>query len=154
MSSLIAMLSFTSLIACGNDEPAAAVAAPAPGSPPRSTPAAQTGEVDVAALKAAMDAGPVRLIDVRTPDEFAGARVPGAVNIPLDELESRLSDVSQDKGDVVYLICAVGGRSARATEALAAAGFLHPINVTGGTNGWKSAGLPTDSGPTGDTTIE
>ena len=110
----------------------------------------------MAGLKTAMDAGPVRLIDVRSPKEFAEARVPGAVNIPLGELESRLSEVSQDKGDTIYLICAVGGRSSRATEALAAAGFLHPINVDGGTNGWKAAGLPTDAGPpaAGDTRIE
>jgi rhodanese-related sulfurtransferase len=150
MSSFIAVLSLIVLGACGADEPA--VAAPPPAA--QAAPRAQPGEVDVAALKAAMDAGPVRLIDVRTPAEFADARVPGAVNIPLDELESRLSDVSQDKADEVYLICAVGGRSARATKALAAAGFLHPINVAGGTNGWKAAGMPTDSGPTGDAKLE
>lgn len=154
MPSLLTILPFVALIACGADDPAPATAAPA--APAVAAPEGKAGEVDVAGLKAAMDAGSVRLIDVRTPAEYADARVPGAVNIPLDQLESRLADVADDKAAEVYLICAVGGRSKRATKALAQAGFQRPINVAGGTNGWKAAGLPVESGPptTGDAKVE
>ena len=104
-----------------------------------------SGVTTVDELRAAMGRGDVVLIDVRTPVEYAGGRVPGAVNIPLDQLERRLPELSSHRADVVYLICAVGGRSARATSLLAANGFSKPINVDGGTNGWRKAGYPIEA---------
>ena len=156
MSSRIASLSLVLLFACSSEPAVPPSSGPAQAAAPAAAPAPAPAAVDAAGLKAALAAGPARLIDVRTPAEFAEARVPGAVNIPLDELASRLAEVAPDKADDLYVICASGGRSARATEALAAAGFARPINVTGGTNGWKAAGLPTESGPpaAGDAKVE
>lgn len=100
-------------------------------------------EVGVAEL-AELLSGDIALIDVREPDEYAEARVPGAVLVPLETIPERVSDLP-DKH--LYMICALGGRSLKAAEYLTARGWTC-TNVAGGTNGWVEAGLPFDSGPT------
>jgi rhodanese-related sulfurtransferase len=78
----------------------------------------------------------VPLIDVREEDEFARGHVPGAVNLPMSTIGSRLDELPEGAFDV---ICQVGGRSARVAEALEARG--HDVtNVDGGTSDWVSAG--------------
>lgn len=89
-------------------------------------------------------AGGAPLVDVRMPDEYAEARVPGAVLIPLPELGARVGEVPSDRR--VYVICASGGRSAAAVEALNNAGW-DTVNVAGGTKAWVAEGRPFDSGP-------
>jgi rhodanese-related sulfurtransferase len=61
------------------------------------------------------------LIDVRTASEYAAGHVAGAINIPVDDLSSRLSEISIDRQIVVY--CASGTRSARAAQTLCGAGY-------------------------------
>jgi rhodanese-related sulfurtransferase len=95
----------------------------------------------VADLQAAL-AGGAPLIDVRTPGEFASGHVPGAKNIPLDELPARMGELG-DPAAEVFVICEVGGRSAQAASSLAAAG-RRAVNVKGGTRAWKAAGLPVE----------
>lgn len=117
---------------------------------PTSTPTAdqpsvtQPGAVDVATLKSAMDNGNITVIDVRTDDEYNSGHVPGARHIPLNDLPGQLSSLQGMRDQEIYLICAVGGRSARAATLLAQEGFTHPINVEGGTNAWRTAGYPLD----------
>ncbi len=60
--------------------------------------------------------GSATVIDVRTPGEFAGGHVAGSINIPLNELPQRISEI-KDKQHIV-LCCASGGRSASATMFL------------------------------------
>ncbi|CAQ01817.1 rhodanese-like domain-containing protein [Clavibacter sepedonicus] len=81
------------------------------------------------------------IIDVREPDEYAGGHARSAVNVPLSELGERLDEIPTDQP--VHVICQSGGRSARATDALAARG-IDAIDVTGGTSAWIDADLPTD----------
>ena len=85
------------------------------------------------------------LLDVREDEEWAAGYAPGACHIPLGELGARAAEVPQDQA--VYVICRSGGRSARAAQALAAAGW-QAINVAGGMQDWAAAGRPmaTDSG--------
>jgi len=78
----------------------------------------------------------VPLIDVREEHEFAGGHVPGAVNLPMSTIGSRLDELPQGAFDV---ICQVGGRSARVVEALEARGH-DATNVEGGTSDWVAAG--------------
>lgn len=101
-------------------------------------------EIDVATL-AGLHAQGVTIIDVRNPDEYEAAHVPGAVLIPLPEVADRADEVPGDR--TVYLICAVGGRSQRAGEHLAGLG-RDVVNVAGGTKGWIEAGHPTTAGTT------
>ncbi len=102
-------------------------------------------EIGVAEL-AELLAGDIALIDVREPDEYVGARVPGAVHIPLAAIPERASELPDRH---LYMICGVGGRSLKAAEYLAARGWSC-TNVAGGTNGWVEAGYPFDSGPAVD----
>ena len=96
-------------------------------------------EMDPAALKARLDAGEeVYLLDVRNPDELEEhGMIPGAVNIPIDQLEARLAEVPKDKPIVTY--CMRGGRASRAAETLRSNGYEQPIEY-GGITAWKEAG--------------
>jgi rhodanese-related sulfurtransferase len=81
------------------------------------------------------------VIDVREPHEYVEGHVPGAVNVPLSELPARLGEIPTDRP--IQVICELGGRSARATQAFAAEG-LDATNVTGGTSAWVEAQLPVE----------
>lgn len=95
--------------------------------------------VDVATLKTDLDRGSVPLlVDVRTSGEYERGHVPGAKNVPLDELEARLPELGSKEREV-YVVCQSGKRSARASHTLAEAGF-HPVDVAGGTSAWEAAG--------------
>ncbi len=83
--------------------------------------------------KEAMAAG-ATLIDVRTPGEFAEGHLAGAVNIPVDALQTRLNEVgAKDKPVVVY--CRSGKRSARAKGLLKEAGYLKVFDLRAMSNG-------------------
>jgi rhodanese-related sulfurtransferase len=85
-----------------------------------------------------------RLIDVRTPVEFAEVHAEGAQLIPLDALDPKavMSDRNGSDGEPIYVICKSGGRSAKAVEKFRAAGFTDVLSVEGGTTAWEQAGLP------------
>lgn len=84
---------------------------------------------------------PGSLIDVRSPEEFADGHVPGAVNVPLDDVLSHPS--RHGGGDTVHVICASGRRSAMAADAMIAVG-VPAVSVAGGTQAWMQAGRPVD----------
>lgn len=81
------------------------------------------------------------LVDVRTPEEFATGHIAGAVNIPLDTLESRLGEVPKDTPIVLY--CRTGNRSAQAADLLEGAGYSD-IRDLGGILDWTAAGYPVE----------
>ncbi len=74
------------------------------------------------------------LLDVRTPGEYGGGHLDGAVNIPVDGLEGRLAEVGpKDKPVVVY--CASGHRSGIASRILRNAGFTQVLDL-GSIDNW------------------
>jgi sulfur-carrier protein adenylyltransferase/sulfurtransferase len=77
------------------------------------------------------------LLDVRTPEEAARARIEGSVLIPLAELEARLPELAGWRGMPVVALCHHGGRSARACELLRQAGFSDISNLQGGIDAWS-----------------
>jgi phage shock protein E len=80
----------------------------------------------------------VYVIDVRTPAEFDEGRIPGAVNIPLDELDVRLADVP--KGRLVVVYCESGKRARSAEKLLATSG--HDVrHLEGDMRAWRNAEL-------------
>ena len=79
------------------------------------------------------------LIDVRTPEEYAGGHITNSVNISVQTLESRLDEVPTDKTIVVY--CHSGNRSATASRILESAGYTD-IKDLGGIFAWQQAGYP------------
>ncbi|MCQ6552809.1 rhodanese-like domain-containing protein [Streptomyces sp. C10-9-1] len=80
------------------------------------------------------------IIDVRTPGEFAGGHLPGALNIPLDRIAQALPDIrhAADRGDVL-VVCASGARSGNACRILAENGIT-TATLSGGTGAWAADG--------------
>jgi rhodanese-related sulfurtransferase len=69
-----------------------------------------------------------RLLDVRSPEEFNGGHLPGAINIPVQQLEGRTGEVGPPDHDVV-VYCRSGHRSTRAAELLRERGFTKVHNL-------------------------
>jgi len=93
-------------------------------------------EVGPQELKRRWDAGErPAILDVREPWEIAIASLPGTVNIPLQEVPSRLGEL--DRGAELIVMCHGGGRSRRAAEFLAARGFTRVANLSGGIDAWS-----------------
>ncbi|PXV58440.1 NADPH-dependent 2,4-dienoyl-CoA reductase/sulfur reductase-like enzyme [Dysgonomonas alginatilytica] len=84
-----------------------------------------------------LDKDETLLIDVRTSGEFQFAHIDGAVNIPVDDIRSRLSEISKDKKIVVY--CAVGLRGYLASRILLQNGYTNIYNLSGGYKTYSNA---------------
>ena len=80
------------------------------------------------------------VLDVRTPQEYAEGHVPGAVNVPYDQLASRLAEVPKDKDVVLY--CKSGRRAGIAADVLAANGYKRLSHLEGDMNAWVEKGRP------------
>ena len=91
-------------------------------------------QIDVEKVLATPEAERPYLVDVRTSQEFSQGAIPGAVNIPVDELRSRLSELPRDQPIVVY--CQVGQRGYLATRILLQTGF-QAVNIGGGYKTFK-----------------
>jgi rhodanese-related sulfurtransferase len=83
------------------------------------------------------------LVDVRTPQEFAAGHVPGAVNIPYDQVASHLAEIPRDEDVVVY--CHSGRRAGLAGETLEKAGYKRVLHLQGDMQGWQKDGRPVEA---------
>jgi rhodanese-related sulfurtransferase len=82
------------------------------------------------------------IIDVRTAEEYATGHIPGALNIPFDQVAERISEVGAPHGVALY--CMVGPRARKGEAALLTAGYKTVFHLEGGLAAWQAAGLPTD----------
>lgn len=98
-------------------------------------------EIDPTSAAERARAGEALLVDVREDDEWAAGHAPGAVHHALGHLDP----AALPSGRPVIAVCRSGARSSRAVAALTAAG-VPAINLTGGMQGWQTAGLPVVSG--------
>lgn len=102
-------------------------------------------EWEVSPRDAAAELGsprPPLLLDVRRDDEWDLVRLPGAVHIPLDQLERRADELEDDEGRrdrPVIIYCHHGRRSLRAAAALQALGFANVRSLAGGIDLWSQA---------------
>ncbi|MEO3859606.1 rhodanese-like domain-containing protein [Acrocarpospora sp. B8E8] len=102
--------------------------------------------VDVPSARALISANPdVLVVDVRTPGEFASAHIPGAINLPLDQVDRHLRRIVSDAGGTMLLICQSGSRATQARTALTREGLAGVVVLDGGMNAWTAAGAPTTS---------
>ncbi|HEY4775471.1 MAG TPA: metalloregulator ArsR/SmtB family transcription factor [Xanthobacteraceae bacterium] len=90
-------------------------------------------------------AGTVTVLDVRPPDEFALGHLPGAINIPLSEIEARLADLDPDQEIVAYCRGPYCILSYQAVAKLRARGF-NARRLQDGLPQWRAAGLPVIAG--------
>lgn len=74
------------------------------------------------------------LLDVRNPDEFRQGHIPGAINIPLGQIDTAPSKIRKDAP--IFSYCLAGTRSARAVSALKSMGYTNVTNI-GGINRYK-----------------
>lgn len=92
-------------------------------------------------LQRLRDAHPdLRLVDVRTPGEFAARHIPGSYNLPLAELGDHEAELRAATGPVV-LVCESGRRAEQAESRLAQAGFPNVHVLDGGVAAWAGVGL-------------
>ena len=91
--------------------------------------------ISPAELESRLNSGDVPfMLDVREPEEMADGVIPGSVNIPMDYVKERLSELPTDRDIVV--ICHLGQRSAYITTQLNALGYDRAVNLVGGVDAW------------------
>lgn len=84
----------------------------------------------------------IQVLDVRTEAEYRMHRIPGALLLPVHEIEDRHGELDPE---ATYLVaCEHGMRSAATCEFLAAIGFQNLINLAGGMAQWVCEGLPAE----------
>ena len=100
-------------------------------------------EITATDLKRRLDSGEdIQIVDVREPNEVAIGRIPNSVHIPLGQVLNRMSEIDENRETVVH--CKMGGRSARAIDALQRSGFKgNLMNLKGGILAWSDEVDPT-----------
>lgn len=95
-------------------------------------------EITANELKQRLDSGEdIQIIDVREAHEVAVAKLPNAAHIPLGQVINRMSEIDPNRETVVH--CKMGGRSAKAIEALKRSGFSgNLLNLKGGITAWSN----------------
>lgn len=96
-----------------------------------------------AELQAARATDEIQLVDVRTRSEWDAGHIPGALHIPLGQLEQRLGEL--DPARAVAVSCQSGSRSSIGASLLKARGFRDVTHLRGGFSAWVDAGLPATS---------
>jgi len=95
-------------------------------------------EITATELKQRLDQGEdLQILDVREPNEVAIAKLPNSIHIPLAQVVNRMAEIDSSRDTVVH--CKMGGRSARAIEALKRSGFTGNLtNLKGGILAWSN----------------
>ena len=95
-------------------------------------------EITATELKQKLDSGAdVQIVDVREANEVAVAKLPNSIHIPLAQVLNRMSEIDPARETVVH--CKMGGRSARAIEALKRSGYTgNLLNLAGGITAWSN----------------
>lgn len=96
-------------------------------------------EVSAEEAFARSTSGEAVIVDVRELDEWEAGHIPGALHIPLAELEARWPELRAS--DPVIAVCRSGNRSSTAAQALRSVG-IDAANLSGGMKAWASAALP------------
>ena len=87
-----------------------------------------------------LNKGKVSIVDVRKSDEFSAGHLRDSKNIPIDNLDKRVSEL--DKTHPVLVVCQSGVRASRAAGEFRRAGFGEVYILDGGYTEWRSQGLP------------
>ena len=90
--------------------------------------------------------GVPRLVDLRTPVEFGVAHLPGAVNVPIKELEKRLDEVRPAKGQELVIYCLDGNRTRQAEAVLYSHDIDNFYHLQGSLEGWLQKQFPIEKG--------
>jgi phage shock protein E len=86
----------------------------------------------------------VLILDVRTSGEFEAGHVPNALNIPHDQLASRLLEIDGETDRPIVVYCKSGRRARMASSILVDAGHTNVAHLVGHMDAWDEKGLPTE----------
>ena len=102
--------------------------------------------IEANALAGQLERGGTTVIDVRGPDEFAGplGHIAGALNLPLDALPARVTEINALKDKPIIIVCRTDKRSASAATILIGSGFTDVYVLRGGMERWNQSGLPVE----------
>jgi rhodanese-related sulfurtransferase len=107
------------------------------------SPAAPAAIITGQEVKKRMEQNPKGVVlDVRTPAEFAEGHIPGAVNLPVDEVKAKVEALIADKQTAIVVYCRSGARSARAMKIMKELGFETVFNLAGGIRRWQAENHP------------
>ena len=84
------------------------------------------------------------VVDVCSAEEFAAGHVVGAKNVPMGDLEAKLTGAVKNKTTPLVLVCATGTRSRRAVATAKKLGYENARSLSGGMGAWRSANLPVE----------
>lgn len=84
------------------------------------------------------------VLDVREAIEYVAGHVPGAKNVPLGQLETRVAEIQKYKAKPVIVVCASGSRASGAIAILNKLNFANVHKLSGGFPTWQQAGLPVE----------
>lgn len=104
----------------------------------------QATNIDVNTAQQTLQQSQVKLLDVRTAEEYAQGHIPGAQNIDFlgNNFSEEIKKLDPQQHYVVY--CASGNRSQKATQQMSDLGFTQVQNVLGGFQAWQSQNLPVE----------
>lgn len=85
------------------------------------------------------------LLDVRTPREYAGQKIAGSINLPVDQIYDEIEKIIPNKNKVVYVYCLSGSRSMEAIEIMKELGYKKAYDMINGLLAWKVYKLPLES---------
>jgi uncharacterized membrane protein YdjX (TVP38/TMEM64 family)/rhodanese-related sulfurtransferase len=103
--------------------------------------------IEIAELKSRLEQqGELVVLDVRSPEEYVGelGHVAGSLNIPLDQLPSRLDELGDDPERKIAIVCRTDRRSAKAAALLTRRGFADVRVMRGGMTAWLEQGWPVE----------
>jgi phage shock protein E len=86
------------------------------------------------------------ILDVRSGQEYASGHVPGAINIPVDQLSAHLPELRRHDNAEIVVYCESGRRASKAADILIGDGFLNVRHLEGDMRQWRRDGLPMASG--------
>ncbi|MEM9177047.1 MAG: rhodanese-like domain-containing protein [Myxococcota bacterium] len=84
------------------------------------------------------------ILDVRSPREYAEGHVPGAINLPHDQVSLRIAELGLESDPPIVVYCERGRRAGIAEAVLLEAGFSDVRHLEGDMSGWRAAGRPTE----------
>ncbi len=103
----------------------------------------QTPEISVEEVAKIYAANELKILDVRSLDEYNEGHVPNSVLVPLPDLVSGAA-VPYDKNETIYVICRSGNRSMKAVNYLRANGYQNAYSIAGGFMHWSASGHPSE----------
>jgi rhodanese-related sulfurtransferase len=111
--------------------------------PEATSPSITAASISAAALVARLGtADAPTVLDVRTLEEYSSGHVPGAINVPYDQIAARSGEFAAMKDSEIVVYCRSGKRAGMAEADLRAAGFSRVVDLEGHMQGWEAGDFP------------